>query len=91
MAETPDTSTKITEVRKQAEARLRTARRDVATMPLKDVQHLVQELQLHQIELDMQNDELRRTQIKLEVARDRYLDHYDFSPASSRWIRKARS
>ncbi len=81
MAETPDTSTKITEVRKQAEARLRTARRDVATMPLKDVQHLVQELQLHQIELDMQNDELRRTQIKLEVARDRYLDHYDFSPA----------
>ena len=29
----------------------------------------------------LQNDELRRTQLELEVARDRYVDLYDFSPA----------
>ncbi len=50
-------------------------------MPVKDVQQLVYELQVHQIELEMQNDELRRTQVELEAARDRYVDLYDFSPA----------
>lgn len=29
----------------------------------------------------LQNDELRRTQVELEAARDRYVDLYDFSPA----------
>ena len=65
----------------QAEERLRATRRDVAAMPVKDVQQLVYELQVHQIELEMQNDELRRTQLELEAARDRYVDLYDFSPA----------
>jgi PAS domain S-box-containing protein len=57
------------------------ANRDVAAMPAKDVQQLVHELQVHQVELEMQNEELRRTQVELEVARDRYVDLYDFSPA----------
>ena len=66
---------------RQAEARLRATKRDVAAMPVKDVQRLVHELQVHQIELDMQNKELRRVQAELEAARDRYVDLYDFSLA----------
>jgi PAS domain S-box-containing protein len=81
MGKKPDRSTKLTALRRQAEDRLRTTRRDVATMSGKDVQQLVHELQVHQIELEMQNDELRRAQAELEVARDRYADLYDFSPA----------
>ncbi len=81
MAKKPDTSTKVTEIRRQAEERLRATRRDVAAMPMKDVQQLVHELQVHQIELDMQNEELRRTQVEIEAARDRYADLYDFSLA----------
>ncbi len=50
-------------------------------MPVKDVQLLVHELQVHQIELEMQNEELRRAQMDLEAARDRYVDLYEFSPA----------
>jgi PAS domain S-box-containing protein len=66
---------------RQAEARLRATKRDVAAMPVKDVQQLVHELQVHQIELEMQNEELRRTQMELEAARDSYVDLYDFSLA----------
>ena len=80
MAKKTDGSKKSTALRRQAVARLRATRRDVAAMPVKDVQQLVHELQVHQIELEMQNDELRRTQAELGVARDRYLDLYDFAP-----------
>ncbi|MDO8356174.1 MAG: PAS domain S-box protein [Nitrospirota bacterium] len=81
MAKKPDRPAKSTALRRQAEELLRTTDRDVAAMPVKDVQQLVQELQVHQIELEMQNEELCRTQLALEAARDRYVDLYDFSPA----------
>jgi PAS domain S-box-containing protein len=80
MAKKPGGSTKVTALRRQAEEALRATRRDVATMPGKDVQQLVHELQVHQVELEMQNDELRRVQVELEAARDRYVDLYDGAP-----------
>ena len=72
---------KPTGLRRKAEELLRATSHDVAAMPVKDMQQLVHELQIHQIELEMQNDELRRTQLELQAARDRYVGLYDFSPA----------
>jgi two-component system, sensor histidine kinase PdtaS len=46
-----------------------------------ELQKLIEELQVHQIELELQNEELRRTQLELEEAKDKYFDLYNFAPA----------
>ena len=49
----------------------------ISTETLKELFH---ELRVHQIELEMQNDELRKTRDSLELSRAKYFDLYDLAP-----------
>ncbi len=45
-----------------------------------DARAMVHELRVHQIELEMQNEELRQAQVELDIVRGRYFDLYDLAP-----------
>jgi PAS domain S-box-containing protein/putative nucleotidyltransferase with HDIG domain len=53
---------------------------DSASPALEDVAAIVHELRVHQIELEMQNQELRRAQLDLEASRKKYFELFDLAP-----------
>lgn len=73
--------TTAAELRRHAEEQLK-AKVPEADFPLADdeARRLLHELQVHQIELEMQNAELRQTRDELEKALANYTDLYDFAP-----------
>jgi PAS domain S-box-containing protein len=64
----------------RADAEAQFARAPPEAKPNEPPGALLHELQVHQIELEMQNEELRRNQLELEQAHDRQIDLYDFAP-----------
>lgn len=54
--------------------------RELEAMSPDVMRRTIHELRVHQIELEMQNEELRQVQDKLEDARARYFDLYDLAP-----------
>ncbi len=68
-------------LRKRAEEiALAKASRLPEAISLEETQKIIHELRVHQIELEMQNDELHRTQVKLDIERERYFDFYNMAP-----------
>jgi diguanylate cyclase (GGDEF)-like protein/PAS domain S-box-containing protein len=70
------------ELRRQAEETLSERKKKNALPPTTeaDTQRLVHELQVHQIEVEMQNEELAQSRVEVETLLEQYTDLYDFAP-----------
>ena len=73
------------ELRRKAEALVRekaaSSPKDLKAQSFGEQQRMLHELQVHQIELEMQNEELKKVQNELDSALEHYTELYDESPA----------
>jgi PAS domain S-box-containing protein len=71
-------------LRERAESRVREravrTTENLEALPPEELKLALHELRVHQIELEMQNEELRRTETELAASRARYLDLYELAP-----------
>jgi len=69
-----------TALRNEAEKRLAHLEKISSGGGTEETRRLIQELRVHQIELEMQNAQLAQTQAELEKSRTKYSDLFDFAP-----------
>ena len=70
----------LARLRRQATDRLQEEEELLAEMSSEEIAHAVHELHTYQIELELQNEELRHSQAELAESRDRFSDLYDSAP-----------
>lgn len=81
MGSDKDKSLSAAELRQHVEELLRA--KTTSAPPLrneKETLRLVHELEVHRLELEMQNEELRRAQAEIEFSQNKYVELYDFAP-----------
>ena len=79
-----DFSIKAAKLRQQAEALLREKEswsdQDLEAQSPEQIRKVLHELEVHQIELEMQNENLLQAQLELEASQARYFDLYELAP-----------
>jgi two-component system CheB/CheR fusion protein len=73
---------KYKSLRERAEDKLQDSLMNFDNYSLKDIKSLIHEIQVHQVELEMQNDELRRAQESIKKTEEKYDYYYNFSPVA---------
>jgi PAS domain S-box-containing protein len=77
-----NTETKSDKLRQTAELLLNKKKKgSEAAASESDTSKLIHELEVHQLELEMQNEELKRAKEKAELAEKKYTELYDFAPS----------
>lgn len=71
---------KITEIRKLAEEMAVHSPDTILELSADELKQMFYEFQVHQIELEMQNDEIRKNQMELGISNKRYFDLYEMAP-----------
>ena len=83
-AHLPPTASPRAGLRERAEIRARESQSRAPQkgqeLSLEAQQRIICELEIYQIELEMQNEELRRAQAELDIQRAKYFDLYDLAP-----------
>ena len=69
-------------IRKMAEVMFSKSGTDLARMSNADIEKLLFEFQVHQKELELQNKELKQTQLELSLSRDDFARIYNLSPVA---------
>src|SRR5271157_4432972 len=70
----------VDDLRKRAEKKIPGSVDTTGKMSAPEIQKLVHELHVHQIELEMQNEALRKSQVDSAESQNKYSDLYDFAP-----------
>jgi PAS domain S-box-containing protein len=68
------------DLREKAVRKIPRLAQEPGSHPDAGVSKLVHELQVHQLELEMQNEELQRSQSELAAAKNKYFDLYELAP-----------
>jgi len=71
---------RIKQLRQKAEDILKQKIKNDSMLDIKDIESLLQEFEIQQIELEIQNNELREAQLKSTESLNKYYDLYDNSP-----------
>jgi len=81
MSQDGDRPTHITNLRQQAQQKAASLELlEVSSLSPEEVSDMIHDLRVHQIELEMQNEELIRSHAELDAVRNRYFDLYDLAP-----------
>jgi len=71
---------RLNKLREDAERKLSKTTHQKTDVPIEDFNRIIHDLKVYQIELELQNEELRRTQQQLQDSRNQFANLYNYSP-----------
>ncbi len=88
MSQNETSSNQPNNLRRKAEEKAAKMTENLEALSPVETRQILHELRVHQIELEMQNEELRRYQMEFGSARERYFDLFDLAPVGYYTISK---
>lgn len=67
-------------LQRKAQKKLKEQPQRLSALSTRDMKHLITDLGTHQIELEMQNEDLRSAQMELDASSRKYAELFDFAP-----------